>query len=322
MRIGCLQFAPRVGVVDDNVGLANAVLDRTSPKDLDLLVLPELAFTGYNFKSFGEIRPFLERQGSGTSAVWAKNIALKYNCIVTVGYPEKVDADPERSIAPNHYNSALIVNADCKTIGNYRKSFLYYTDYNWASEGKAGFFNGFIPELGTVSMGICMDLNPYLFLEDRWNAFEFASHCLKVKANLIILTMAWLTSEAASDFTLFPDRPCFRSLAYWIIRLGPLIRAESEEETIVVFCNRAGIEDEAVYAGTSAVIGIRDGQVILYGVLGRGKQDLLMVDTEATPDAKIIHRFDSQLPVPETTEAFYFEIEKLATTLEQRVSGL
>ena len=49
MRIGCLQFAPQVGDVDNNLNRADSVLSKASPDDLDLLdllVLPELAFTG------------------------------------------------------------------------------------------------------------------------------------------------------------------------------------------------------------------------------------------------------------------------------------
>lgn len=49
MRIACLQFAPQIGDVDDNLDRADAVLGRVDPEDLDdldLLVLPELAFTG------------------------------------------------------------------------------------------------------------------------------------------------------------------------------------------------------------------------------------------------------------------------------------
>lgn len=46
MRIGCLQFAPVKGDVNNNLSRADAVLLKESPEDLDLLVLPELAFTG------------------------------------------------------------------------------------------------------------------------------------------------------------------------------------------------------------------------------------------------------------------------------------
>lgn len=49
MRIGCLQFAPQVGDVDNNLNRADAVLNRADPQDLDLLVLPELAFSGKLF---------------------------------------------------------------------------------------------------------------------------------------------------------------------------------------------------------------------------------------------------------------------------------
>lgn len=49
MRIGCLQFAPQVGDVENNLNRADAVLNRVDPMDiesLDLLVLPEMAFSG------------------------------------------------------------------------------------------------------------------------------------------------------------------------------------------------------------------------------------------------------------------------------------
>jgi predicted amidohydrolase len=49
MRIGCLQFAPQVGDIENNLNRADAVLSRVDPMDienLDLLVLPEMAFSG------------------------------------------------------------------------------------------------------------------------------------------------------------------------------------------------------------------------------------------------------------------------------------
>jgi protein N-terminal amidase len=46
MRIGCLQFAPQVGDVNNNLNRADSVLNRADPEDLDILVLPELAFSG------------------------------------------------------------------------------------------------------------------------------------------------------------------------------------------------------------------------------------------------------------------------------------
>jgi protein N-terminal amidase len=78
------------------------------------------------------------------------------------------------------------------------------------------------------------------------------------------------------------------TLSYWLARLEPLIRAETEDEIIVVLANRCGSEDEAVYAGSSAVLGIQAGEVKVYGILGRGEKELLMVDTSKRPQAKLI----------------------------------
>ena len=46
MRIACLQFDPQVGEVSRNVHRADAILQEAVPGELDLLMLPELAFSG------------------------------------------------------------------------------------------------------------------------------------------------------------------------------------------------------------------------------------------------------------------------------------
>ncbi|KAL2873927.1 hypothetical protein SGCOL_010898 [Colletotrichum sp. CLE4] len=304
MRIGCLQFAPQVGDIDNNLNRADSVLSKANPDDLDLLVLPELAFSGYNFKSLQHISPFLEPSGSGITSLWARTTALKYNCNVVVGYPEKVDVSNQWPTGPEYYNSAIVVNEDGETIANYRKSFLYYTDETWALEGNQGFYEGFIPGLGHASIGICMDLNPYKF-QAPWHAFEFAFHVLEYESNLVIVSMAWMTREDGRMFSRMPNEPDMDTLTYWVTRLEPIIRAETDEEIIVVFCNRTGIEDDAVYAGTSAVVGIQAGEVKIYGLLGRGEKELLVVDTNNPPYAKLVYR-----PEPNRPSAVHSELQE------------
>lgn len=110
---------------------------------------------GYNFQSLQHITPFLEPTAAGITSLWARTTALKYNCVVTAGYPEKVDVSPKWPAGPEYYNSAITVNQDGETVANYRKSFLYYTDETWALEGPSGFYAGEIDGLGKVAMGIC-----------------------------------------------------------------------------------------------------------------------------------------------------------------------
>ena len=132
-----------------------------------------------------------------------------------------------------------------------------------------------------------MDHSPYKF-EAPWDAWEFAYHVLHKEANLVILSMAWLTREDARSYSRSPRDPDMETLSYWLARLEPIIRAETEGEIICVFANRTGVEDDAVYAGTSAVLGIHDGEVKVYGILGRGERELLVVDTNKRPQAKLI----------------------------------
>ncbi|KAL2133652.1 hypothetical protein VTI74DRAFT_1967 [Chaetomium olivicolor] len=303
MKIACLQFAPHVGDIYNNVCRADAALRKADPDDsvlFDLLVLPELAFTGYNFKSPQHIYPFLEEASSGISFLWARRTALKYDCTVVVGYAEKVDA--AYPAAHEYYNSALIVNRNGDTVGNYRKSFLYYTDKIWARESADGFFRGKLPEFGNVVMGIGTDLNPYK-PETPWDAFEFGIHILKAQANVVILMMAWQTDQDPSLFGRNPQEPDVETLVYWVQRLEPVIRADKKGEVIVVFCNRTGVEKEAIYTGTSAVIGIKQGEILVYGVLGCGVVDLLVVDTDCPPRHRLTDS-DSAEPDEEGNQAY------------------
>ena len=89
-------------------------------------------------------------------------------------------------------------------------------------------------------------------------------------------------------------KPDLDTLVYWIGRLGPLLGKEGEEEEddwtekdrnrrekIIVVANRCGEEGDTRYAGTSVVMGVggRGQQVRVWGVLGRGVEGVLRVDT-------------------------------------------
>lgn len=180
-------------------------------------------YAGYNFTSLSHITPFLEYAETGISSLWARSRALKHNCHVVAGFPEQVDVSDRWPTSPEYYNSAIIVSNEGEMIGTYRKHFLYMIDETWALEGP-GFGKDYIPGLGQTAMGICeclptslesqateptfigMDINPYKF-EAPWHAFEFAFHVLEIRANLVILSMAWLTREDATTFCSKPDEP-------------------------------------------------------------------------------------------------------------------
>jgi hypothetical protein len=139
--------------------------------------------------------------------------------------------------------------------------------------------------------------SPYKF-ENPWDKFEFAHHCLDFGAHVIILPMAWLTHDDPREYSRMPQEPDMTTLMYWVSRLEPIVRLESDREIIVIFANRTGVEGEVTYAGTSAVVGIKDGEVLVYGVLGRGDKELLVVDTDEPPFARLVHTNQSPAVPP------------------------
>lgn len=141
--------------------------------------------------------------------------------------------------------------------------------------------------------------SPYKF-EAPWNDFEFAHHVLDSGATLVVIPMAWIANDGPQKFSRPPQEPDMDTLLYWVSRFEPIIRANSPEEVIIVFANRTGSEGDATYTGTSAVIGIQSGEVLVYGILGRGDKRLLIVDTESAPCAKLVLRPADYGTDPET----------------------
>lgn len=292
MRIATLQFAPRLGDVEGNIKRADKLLKLTSPEDgdgnhfndgqpgiaelrPDILVLPEMAFsgdihtckdmdrhvlirvTGYNFSSLDAITPYLEYQGKGPSALWARRTARRLKCKVCVGYPEiyrNPEVSSEKGTDGNGnglvkgpaklYNSLLVVDEAGKVIHNYRKRFLYYTDESWASEGEAEWsfksleFPTGMSDADTavtnqpettrksiqipITFGICMDINPYKF-EAPFDAYEFAHRVLDSQSHLVIVSAAWLTNDANSIALKPGELPDMDTFNYWLRRFWPLI---------------------------------------------------------------------------------------------------
>ena len=144
-----------------------------------------------------------------------------------------------------------------------------------------------------------MDINPYKFIAP-WDAYEFANHVLDSGAELVVLSMAWLSHSLTKE-EINGDRrtePELETLSYWVERFRPVVAGE--RQVIVVIGNRCGIEGgdvcntstgagdmpetaEVCYAGSSTVIRIGKGKVELWDVLGKGEERCLLVDTEEAP---------------------------------------
>lgn len=202
----------------------------------------------------------------------------------------------------------MTVSPTEEVLAHYRKSFLYYTDETWASEG-SGFYVGTLRlsmassfpaskqmnatmtpmpfgdgGMIRVAAGICMDINPYKFTAP-WQAYEFAQQVITTHVELVVLSMAWLSHALAlapeqieGDFARQPD---LETLSYWTERFQPVV--DGDEDVVVVCANRCGREGDVIYAGTSTVLLLGKGRIRLWEVLGRAEEGCLVVDTGQAP---------------------------------------
>lgn len=177
VRIAAVQYDPQFQDVKGNMQRVDKMIEYLTPELVDILLLPEMAFTGYMFANREEIDPFLELE-DGPSTTWARQTAMRLQCAVLVGYPEFDRA------TGNAFNSIAIVDETgdlqvgwkghsvslswtfgliaCPMQTVYRKHFLYDTDKTWATEGPC--FRTLelrlkgISDAITIAPGICMDL--------------------------------------------------------------------------------------------------------------------------------------------------------------------
>ena len=144
MRTGIYQNNPRFGEVKINLEQAIRKMDTIQA---DLIVLPELFSTGYQFTSLDEVRELAEEIPSGPSC----EILIKYahlkNLYIVFGIAERK--------GDTLYNSAALIGPD-GFIGKYRKSHLFFEEKLFFSSGDTGFkvFDIGISRLGIM---ICYD---------------------------------------------------------------------------------------------------------------------------------------------------------------------
>ncbi|KAG2172045.1 hypothetical protein INT43_001522, partial [Umbelopsis isabellina] len=266
--LACCQFAPHWRDPKANMRTADRLLQQYSPGDMDVLVLPEMAFTGYCFTSAVDIHPFAEDAETGETVKWATRQAKRLNAFVMVGYPQIVSSDN----GPLYYNSACLVDRQGNLVTTYQKRFLYQVDEAWAQEGPA-FKSMYIEGLGQVGLGICMDLNPYQF-KAEFHEFEFAKYHLEHKTELLLCCMSWVASKHD------PEDQVMSTIEYWAIRLSPLIGHKLDGKVVLVASNRHGTEEGVTYAGASCVMSLNPPRPVLHDYLEQNETNVLIAEAD------------------------------------------
>ncbi|KAI0631973.1 carbon-nitrogen hydrolase [Trametes polyzona] len=238
MRVAVVQFAPKIGQVQENIRKAQALCDRLRPNTVDLVCLPEMIFTGYVFPDAASISPYLEEPRTGPTSRFCAELAARLHCYVVAGYPERLSPDEAepgsilledgRKAERIGANAAALYGPDGQFVGDYRKTNLYDTDMTWAKPGTGFVTFELPPPLTTLTLGICMDLNvqpPAAWTSVRTGPYELAAYCLARRTRVLVLLNAWLDSRDEEE----EEEVDWRTVNYWAMRLRPLWARVAEE---------------------------------------------------------------------------------------------
>ncbi len=144
MRVGFFQFDPAFGEVKRNLDRVEAAVAHAT---CDLLVLPELFATGYQFASRQEVLDLAEPIPEGPITQRLLALARDRGTHLVAGLAERV--------GDQCYNSAVLVGPG-GWLGTYRKAHLFYEETLFFAPGDTGFR---VWDIGLARVGllICFD---------------------------------------------------------------------------------------------------------------------------------------------------------------------
>lgn len=151
MRVGFLQTEPRFGRPEENLGRIEAALAGCGA---DLVVLPELALSGYLFVSREEAADLAEPIPGGSGVRRLADLARREGLSLAVGLAERVDT-PD---GPRLYNSAVLLTPGGMAL-HYRKVHLFDRETLVFTPGDLGFPVAALPGPDGVRVGlmVCFD---------------------------------------------------------------------------------------------------------------------------------------------------------------------
>jgi N-carbamoylputrescine amidase len=255
VRIAVAQYAPQVGDVAGNRTAAVRWAQRAAAEKVDLLVLPELASSGYVFASEAEASASAEDATNGDLVVALTEVcaAAGMHCVVGVN---------EQDSGVRH-NSAVLIGPQGH-LATYRKLHLFNDEKSWFEPG------GELPVVelpfGKVGMVICFDL----WFPEAVRALALAG------AEVIAVPTNWVASFR---------RQVYDAAGYC---MGDIVAmASAGQNGVVMACaDRVGVEREVRFLGCSVIVG-PDGWP-LQGPAGPEEETLLVaaIDLDSVAAAR------------------------------------
>lgn len=225
MRIGFYQFAPRVGEVKENLAQVASALEGV---EADLIVLPELANSGYLFLSQDEVEAIAEPI-PGPTTDFLQALARQHECWLVAGLPERAGG--------GCYNSAVLIGPG-GVMGTYRKVHLFCEEKLYFRSGDLG-FPVFDVEGVRVGLLVCFD---HIFPEAARTLALQGAQIICHPSNLILPEYGQLTTRVRS----------IENRVYWVLANRWGVEERGGKTLTYTGCSQVTGPDGAVLARAPA----------------------------------------------------------------------
>jgi N-carbamoylputrescine amidase len=243
--VACVQMQPTFGDVAANVAHSLELIDRAAARHADLIVLPELANTGYMFASREEAFGLAEPIPDGpTVTAWAER-AARHKLHLVAGITERC--------GPDLYNSAVVIGPE-GCIGTFRKVHLWNEENLFFEPGNLG-FPVFHTPIGRIGVAICYD---------GWFPETFRL-CALQGADIVCIPTNWVP---------IPGQAEGRQAMANILAMG----AAHSNSIFIACADRVGIERGQLFEGQSLIVSYTGWPVA--GPASRDTEDILIAEVD------------------------------------------
>ncbi|HXA28979.1 MAG TPA: nitrilase-related carbon-nitrogen hydrolase [Candidatus Angelobacter sp.] len=223
-RVAVAQYEPHVGDLDGNREQAVLWARRAAAEGADLVVLPELASSGYTFESEAEAQAMAEDPDEGPTVAALLSVSRDTGVHIVCGLDER-DGDCR-------HNSAVLLGPSGR-LATYRKLHLFYDEQTWFVPGTS------LPVVelpfGRVGMIICYDL----WFPEPVRALALAG------ADIVAVPTNWVASFKR---TVYDDRGYCQG--------DYVAMATAAQNGVVMACaDRIGSERGLTFLGASIIVG-------------------------------------------------------------------
>ncbi len=221
VKVACLKMDVKIGNIAENIRKSVQMINEAADNGAELIVLPEMANSGYNFDNRQEaIRLAENLEDSESVKAWC-GAARDRNVYIVSGITEIDGTDL--------YNTAVMIGPE-GLIGKYRKLHLWEEEFLWFEPGNLG-LPVFHTPIGKIGIVICYDM---------W--FPETYRILAAQgADIVCVPTNWVTIDS------LPDN---------MKNFGPVLAmaAAHSNGIYVAAADRVGIERDMVFPGKSLIV--------------------------------------------------------------------